>query len=130
MSGLRPVLTWVGACAIGVTLAGLGGCFVVIGLDEADRLASVVGSLVGVVGLGLSGYGLLLTRRAPGGPSGEAGSTPRPDGGGVTNTISGGTVHGPVFQGRDVTGPITLGPSADLGRGDPGQRPSTDHEQP
>jgi hypothetical protein len=29
--------------------------------------------------------------------------------GGVTNTISGGTQHGPVFQGRDFTGDITLG---------------------
>lgn len=129
MSGLRPVPTWVGACAIGVTLAGLGGYFAAIGLDEADRLASVVGSLVGIAGLGLSGYGLLLTRRVPSGPSGETASTPRPDDGGVTNTISG-TVHGPVFQGRDVTGPITLGLSAEPGQGDPGRRASTDHEQP
>jgi hypothetical protein len=31
--------------------------------------------------------------------------------GSTRNVISGGTQHGPVFQGRDFTGPITTGPT-------------------
>nr|BFE50148.1 hypothetical protein GCM10017745_35750 [Saccharothrix mutabilis subsp. capreolus] len=41
-----------------LSLIGLGVFFVVLGLDQADKLASVLGFFVGLVGLGLSIAGL------------------------------------------------------------------------
>ncbi|MFI6991809.1 hypothetical protein [Nonomuraea wenchangensis] len=57
---------WVWA-GIGVTVmavAGLGSYFVAVGLDEADKLASVVGGLSALMGLATTAYGLF---GAPGG---------------------------------------------------------------
>lgn len=41
-----------------VAVAGLGAYFAVVGLDAADKAASVIGGLAAVVGLALAGYGL------------------------------------------------------------------------
>jgi hypothetical protein len=43
--------------------------FGVVGLDEADKLASVIGAFVALVGLALSGYGLVQERRGAPTPS-------------------------------------------------------------
>lgn len=110
MTGRHRTLTWTVAFAVGLVVAGLGGYFAVVGLDEADKLASVVGSLAGVIGVGLSVYALTLARRVPETSSENADSVSTPSGDTVTNNVSG-TVHGPVFQGLDFTGPITLGSS-------------------
>lgn len=42
----------------GAVLGVLGAVFIVIGLEQADRLASVLGVFVGLAGLGVSVYGL------------------------------------------------------------------------
>lgn len=43
-------------------MIGLGLVFLLVGLDSADQLASVVGALAGVAGLGLSGWALVSSR--------------------------------------------------------------------
>jgi drug/metabolite transporter (DMT)-like permease len=63
MSESRRVVR-VGVVVGGVTLIGLGVLFVVAGLDKADKIASILGAFIGLVGLVLAGYGVVLARRA------------------------------------------------------------------
>jgi hypothetical protein len=63
MTGWQRVAVWMSATVVGLTLAGLGGFFALAGLDKSDKLASVIGAFGTLVGLGLSGYGVLLSRR-------------------------------------------------------------------
>jgi ABC-type antimicrobial peptide transport system permease subunit len=49
MTGRRTVLV-----IIGLLIAAASVTFVIIGLDKADKVASVVGVLVGLAGLGVS----------------------------------------------------------------------------
>lgn len=51
----------IGAAGLGCLLSGIG---VVIGLDKADQVASVIGACVGVAALGLSVYGMRSQRAA------------------------------------------------------------------
>ncbi|MFI0486800.1 hypothetical protein [Actinomadura sp. 9N215] len=55
---------WAGVLAGGVLLAGVGVVFVVVGLDRADKIASSAGFFVGVAGLVVAVYGVILARRA------------------------------------------------------------------
>jgi hypothetical protein len=48
----RTVLTVL--TVTGVAVAALGTVFIVVGLENADRIASTVGALAGIAGLGLS----------------------------------------------------------------------------
>ncbi|MEU8377850.1 hypothetical protein [Streptosporangium sp. NPDC048865] len=83
-----------------VTLVALGWYFIAVGLDRADKLASVLGAFVGLLGLGLAVYGAVSSRPEE--------ADPEPEPGGVHNEISG-TVHGNAVQARDVEGGITFG---------------------
>jgi hypothetical protein len=107
-----------------LVVVGLGITFVVIGLERADQLASVLGAFIGLTGLGLSLYGLLrrpAEREVPGAPAGsvpaieaatpvvppspapvETGPTPRSQ---VVHRYGGDHVeiHGNIFNGP-VTG--------------------------
>ncbi|GAA4101021.1 hypothetical protein [Actinomadura miaoliensis] len=56
---VRRRWVWAGAGLTVGAVAGLGVYFAVVGLDRADKLASVVGALVAVVGLALTVYGLV-----------------------------------------------------------------------
>jgi hypothetical protein len=94
---MRRRLVVVACIAGGLVLVGLGVWGAVANLDAADKIASVVGAVVGVVGLALSGYGLVLARRdSPAG--GQA----------VTDS----TVAGGLVQVRDVRGSVRIGPGA------------------
>ncbi|MYS93817.1 MULTISPECIES: hypothetical protein [Streptomyces] len=53
---------WSCAILFGLTLLGLGAYFLIVGLDEADKTASVVGSLTGLAGLGVSIVSLIQAR--------------------------------------------------------------------
>ncbi|MEV7802461.1 hypothetical protein AB0O28_05895 [Microbispora sp. NPDC088329] len=105
------ILTWAG----GIAALGAGAALAVylssVGLDKADKLASVIGLFVGLAGLAVAVWGLLPTRRQE--------TTPPASGTGrvnhaanhdvhtaVHNEISGGTVHGPVIQAHTVNGPV------------------------
>lgn len=107
--------------ALGVVVAGLAAYFSVVGLEDADRTASVVGVFVGIGSLALAVAVELRSRRAPvapgtgGGPSPGTGGGPDPspartpsDGrptagpryGGDHIDFSGGVFHGPVVGQR------------------------------
>lgn len=62
------VLVGAGVGAVLVALVGLGGYFVVVGLEKADKLASVIAAFVAVVGLGVTVLGLVTQRRHPSPP--------------------------------------------------------------
>ena len=49
----------------GAALVVLGVVFVAVGLNEASEISGVIGAVVGVAGLGLSAYGIVLARRPP-----------------------------------------------------------------
>ncbi|WP_182879049.1 hypothetical protein [Microbispora sp. H10949] len=130
------VLTWAGGIAALVAGAALAVYLSSVGLDDADKLASVIGLFVGLVSLAVGVWGLLLTRRehartpasgkgAPGndaanraaaatgtrtGTGTETGTETGTVSSGVHNEISGGTFHGPVVQGHTITGPAVSGP--------------------
>ncbi|MGS2644174.1 hypothetical protein [Streptosporangium sp. LJ11] len=96
----RRALTWSGVAVALVALATLGWYFITVGLDRADKLASVLGAFVGLLGLGLAVYGAFSSRPEE--------AAPEPEAGGVHNEISG-TVHGNAVQARDIEGGITFG---------------------
>ncbi|WP_182884718.1 hypothetical protein [Microbispora sp. H10885] len=99
MRGAVPV--WGGAGVAVAALAGLGVYLSQVGLDKADKLASVAGLFVGLAGLGVAVYGLVAERGSGGG-------------GGVRQRASA-TGRARVSQaGRD----ITAGPARWLGEGD------------
>jgi hypothetical protein len=57
MNGRRWVRT--GAVVTVVAVAGLAVYFMIVGLETADKAASVVGGLAALVGLALTAYGVL-----------------------------------------------------------------------
>ncbi|GAA4231714.1 hypothetical protein GCM10022254_29690 [Actinomadura meridiana] len=89
----RRALTGVGAVVAVMALVGLGAYFAAVGLDDADKLASVLGVFVALAGLAVAVYGLVTS---------SSGST----GGNTTNVRMTGTAkgHGRVFMaGGDQT---------------------------
>ncbi|MEU7750128.1 hypothetical protein [Nonomuraea sp. NPDC049158] len=56
------MLVWGGSVVAGVAMAGLGVYFWRVGLDDADKLASVISVFVAMVGLGSAVYGLISDR--------------------------------------------------------------------
>jgi hypothetical protein len=75
--------------------------FAIAGLDNADKLASAVGAVVGLVGLGVSVYGLASTRRTSA-TSPPAGSSPG-------QSVDDSTVGGGVAQVKGVSGSVRIG---------------------
>lgn len=98
---------------IGLLLAAtatvlLAWYFAAVGLEEADRLASVLGVFVGLAGLLIAIFGPAL--------SVHTGRTIRENvrdrGVATHNTVSGGTIHGSILQGHEFSGPVNLGGSS------------------
>ncbi len=90
----------------GLAVVGLGTFFAVTGLDNADKLASVIGVFVGLAGLGLSVYGIVLGRRPPA-PVTTAGSV-----GSSHNEFTGGTAQD-VYMAANITIDRTPAPPPD-----------------
>ena len=102
------VAKWAGGL-LGIA-AGMGliGYFVIVGLEEADKLASVIGVFLGLAGTAVAVYGIMVDRASsapvppvstsdpPTPASGSAGD------GTVHNEISGGTLHGLIIQAGSV----------------------------
>ncbi|MFI7057427.1 hypothetical protein ACIBLB_35675 [Streptosporangium canum] len=109
MSG--HVLKWVGGALTAGAAVGMGVYFHRVGLEQADQSASMIGAFIGLAGLALALHGTLTARRT--GPASTSvvdaaaaldhATTGKPDLGGVQNEIGGGTFHGPVIQGRDIS---------------------------
>lgn len=51
--------------AMGLLVVGIGVVFLVLGLDQADKAASVTGALVGLAGLGFSVWTYMRSSRSP-----------------------------------------------------------------
>lgn len=111
----RRTLVWSGIAVALMALVALGWHFVAVGLDRADKLASVLGAFAGLLGLGLAVYGAFSSRPEEAKPED---AKPEPEPGGVHNEISG-TVHGNAVQARDIEGGITFGAPKPHGAQDP-----------
>jgi hypothetical protein len=104
------VAKWTGG-VLGIAAGvGLVVYFVVVGLDKADKLASVIGVFLGLAGIALASYGVVVDRALPGSTSVSTSAPPAPidppgGAGRVHNEISGGIVHGLVIQAGSV-GPV------------------------
>ena len=104
MPGRRA--TRAGAVIAGVALVALTGYLVVMGLDKADKLASVLGMFAGLGGLAISAVGLVGERRK------------RAD----AQSVRGSSAAGSVTQIRDVKGNVRISRE---GRTDMGVMPVT-----
>jgi hypothetical protein len=96
------VLAWGGAAVAVLALVGLGAYFGVVGLDEADKLASVIGAFVALVGLALSGYGLVQERRGAPTPSPSPTAQQAPLANTQTNVAHGSATQFVVWDGDMV----------------------------
>jgi hypothetical protein len=90
---------------VGVAALVVGVVMLRVGLEKADRLGSVIGSITGVVGLGLGGFALVLAIRADRRDTGPGQEGPA-SGPGPTNSVTESTIKGANIQigraGRDV----------------------------
>ncbi|GAB2627412.1 hypothetical protein Aab01nite_80800 [Paractinoplanes abujensis] len=75
-----------------VVLVGVGVAFGLARLQDADMWGSVIGALAGVLGLGLTGYGLTRARRGP-----------------APQVVGRSVVGGGVAQVRGVRGNVRIG---------------------
>lgn len=90
------MLTWSGGSVAAAASAGLAWYFAAVGLDKADKLASVTGIIVGLAGLGVAIYGASSSRAT----DEVARSGQR---------VEGTTVGGSVTQIRGVGGSVRIG---------------------
>jgi hypothetical protein len=91
MALARRVAVFAGVLAAGAALVVLGVIFVTVGLNKASEISGIIGAVVGVAGLGLSAWGIVLARRAP--QTGSGGQA-------VSGTIHGDNIQ--IGQARDV----------------------------
>ena len=104
----------------GVALVGLGVFFAFTGLEPAGQWSGVIGAFVGLIGLGVSVYGVVLARR--GSAAGQSGG----------QAVVGSTVGGEVLQLRGVRGNLRVGPptTARAPAAPPGSAPPAPEPQP
>jgi hypothetical protein len=95
-----------GAGAALAATAVLIAYWATVGLDKADKLASVFGGFVGLLGLGLTLYSTFSQRK-------EIPQATPPDG--IHNDVHG-PVHGSVVQSNTIHGSITFGGSAPVAK--------------
>lgn len=99
------------AAAVSVVAAGaLGVYLIAVGLDEADKLASVLGLFLAL------GCGIIAIVGPTGGMHRASAADDQAGhvagGAEVSNSIQGGTIHGSVIQGRNIIGSVVLGESS------------------
>lgn len=119
---VRRFARWAGGIIVTSVVLALAFYLVLVGLDKADKVASVLALFVGLAGLGAAVYGLFGAERRR-----DAAHPPKParppvgdsPPGDVHNTISGGVVHGAVIQGRDFSGPLNIGGPSSSSEEDP-----------
>ncbi len=97
----------------------VGVIFTIVGLDSADKLASVLGLFTGIAGLAVAVCGLLPLHRSDGEPGSGGGARGDRDPG-ISNTIGGNAAS--AVQARDIFGAVHLNErteSGDAERGGP-----------
>ncbi|MFC5754544.1 hypothetical protein [Actinomadura rugatobispora] len=92
----RRVLGWCGLIVGVIAIVAVAALFVIVGLDRADKIASSLGALIGLAGLGVAVFGLISSRREDRDDDAQR-ATP----GSVHNTI-GGPVSGTAIQAKNV----------------------------
>ncbi|NMO57527.1 hypothetical protein HH310_40970 [Actinoplanes sp. TBRC 11911] len=100
MAGSKKTLLWGGLLLGGLTLVGAGIWFGLTQLDTADQWGSVIGSLVALIGLPLTIYGVILARRSSVQANSEAIQL---------QTVTGSSVGGSVTQIHGVGGNVSVG---------------------
>ncbi|MEV0379058.1 hypothetical protein [Nonomuraea sp. NPDC050643] len=114
-AGMRKrVLVWSGAVAAVAAMVGLGVYFTRVGLEDADKVASVIGVFVALVGLAVAIYGL-RGGRSPEAAGTDPGPSPGPGSGSGSgsaqpNVSAPGTRS--VAIGGDNTGVVSTGDGA------------------
>ncbi len=101
-------IRWVGSILTIAAIGGLTAYLVALGLDKADKIASVIGALSAVAGIALTIHGMIRIRHEPS-ASQPATTEAVASSSHTHNIISGGSQHGVVIQGRDFYGPISPG---------------------
>ncbi|MFF5261226.1 hypothetical protein ACFY4C_19980 [Actinomadura viridis] len=96
------VLAWAGGAVAVAAVVAVAVYLASVGLDKADKWASVGGLFIGLAGLSIAINGAVRARRAPEPPRGPE---PASGAGDVRNEVRG-TVHGPVIMGRDFRGDV------------------------
>jgi hypothetical protein len=114
MSGMRRrVGAWIGIGTVLAAAAMLVVFWLVEGLEPAGWLAGVLSAFAALTAFAMRW--LDRTRPSPG-------QEPT-----VSNTFTGGNVHGTVVMGRDFSGPVVLGPGSAVpppsGGDAPGEEP-------
>jgi hypothetical protein len=107
---------WIWVLAAGVIAVGVGVVFYLVGLDAADKIASSAGLFVGLAGLGVSIYGIVLARRPAPPPPDDPPAVPQPPtpGSGTGSVSTPG--HRSVGIGGDNSGTIVTGDNNDIQR--------------
>jgi len=98
--GSKKTFLWGGLLVVGLTLVGAGVWFGLTQLDTADKWGSVIGSLVALIGLPLTIYGVVLARRS---------STQATSGASQVQTVTGSGIAGSVTQIHGVSGSVSVG---------------------
>ncbi|MEV4169445.1 hypothetical protein [Nonomuraea sp. NPDC049709] len=95
-------LVWGGVVVAVVAMAGLGVYFVRVGLEHADKLASVIGVFVALIGLVIAVYGV-VGERAGDQPVQEAEVKPDVSASGSRSVAIGGDNSGVISTGDGAT---------------------------
>jgi hypothetical protein len=118
---MRPRATgWAIWLLVGVLVAGLGAALLVVGLDDADKYASVAGAVSALVGLGVSLSALV--RRQPQRPLPSEGPPKESRPG---QTVASSNIGGDVIQIGGIQGSARIQrPPASPDSADPHQEPT------
>ncbi|BDD73502.1 hypothetical protein GCM10023177_58240 [Streptomyces violaceoruber] len=106
------VLVATGTTVTVVAASALGYYFSQVGLDKADKTASVVGLFIALAGLALSIYGIVEARKS---------NTPQP----TTQTVTGSIVSGSSIQIGQAGGSVRIKRSGQHSTASQNQPPST-----
>ncbi|MBC3991416.1 hypothetical protein H8N00_21570, partial [Streptomyces sp. AC563] len=102
MTGRQRALAWGGVTAGALLAIGLVALVVIADLDTAGQVAGIVGTIVGLAGLGVSVYALRRPA-APAPPGPTAPASPAVTASGHRSVAIGGNVSGTVSTGDATT---------------------------
>jgi hypothetical protein len=59
---------WLLVASTGAVVAAVGSYFLRVGLDRSNQVSGIIGAFVGIIGLSLSVYSIIQSRRSSGQP--------------------------------------------------------------